>query len=115
MFFRNMILISIFMIFFFCSIGFAAGYESFGRRDPFVPLIGVPGAEHKGIWDVLTIEDVMIQGITVDPDGARKVFINGESMKEGDKKGLLLVESIGNNVVKIKLDEEYHELKLYEE
>ncbi len=92
-------------------------YEAHGRRDPFVPLVGVAVARGgpRGLGDILSIEDVSLQGILVGPDGAKMVIINGEMVKEGDKIGVVVVESIGNNVVRIKIDEEVHEMQLYEQ
>jgi hypothetical protein len=97
-------------------IGAAYEYESYSRRDPFVPLVGVSerGAT-SGIEGILTIEDVMLQGILIADSGKPGVIINGEIMREGDRVGRLSIESIGSNVVKIKIDDESFELKLYEE
>jgi cysteine synthase len=92
-------------------------YHADGRRDPFVPLVGVVvtrgGA--RGVGDILSIEDVSLQGILVGPDGAKMVIINGEMIKEGDKIGTVTIESIGNNAVKIKIEDEVHEIHLYEQ
>ncbi len=91
-------------------------YKSLGRRDPFVPLIGVPqDGTRGGARGVLTVDDVVLQGIVIDPAGKRSAIINGEFMTEGDSIGVLTVESIDANVVKIKIDEDEHEIKLYEE
>lgn len=100
---------------FSCFAQNAAEYKSFGRRDPFVPLVGTSREGAAGdTWGILTIDDVVLQGIVVSPDGARSVVINGEIMKEGDKKERLFVESITENTVTIVIEEQKHELKLYE-
>ena len=95
--------------------GPAFRYNSYGRRDPFVPLVGVfeEGAK-GGVWSILTIDDVVLQGIVVSADGSRSIVVNGEVMSEGERIGRLYVESIGENAVNIKIDEESFELKLYE-
>ena len=81
------------------GIAGAYEYESMGRRDPFVPLVGITGEGHAGgINSILTVEDVSLQGIVVGPDNERNVIINGELLKKGDKRERLSVESIGNNV-----------------
>ena len=94
---------------------YAFNYEAHGRRDPFVPLIGVAESGHmSGARGILTVEDVSLQGIVVGPNGQSAVVINGELMQEGQMIERLLVESIGDNVVVIKIDEEKFYLKLYE-
>ncbi|GEM_PF-1225135 len=98
-----------------CTTGVSYAYSSAGRRDPFVPLVGVSSERSgEGVWGILTIDDVVFQGVTVEPDGARSVIINGEVLREGDEVGRLTVESIGDNVVKIKIGDERFEKKLYE-
>jgi len=112
-------------VLFFCvmlllavSICFECGayqYDAHGRRDPFVPLIGVSDTSSaSGARGILTIDDVSLQGIVTSSDGKRAVVINGELMNEGQRVERLLVESIGDNVVMIKIDEERFYLKLYE-
>ncbi|MFH1552652.1 MAG: hypothetical protein ABID83_03320 [Candidatus Omnitrophota bacterium] len=110
--------IFIFFLIFMASqhvYGAAFKYTSYDRRDPFVPLVGVPQeGTTAGVLGILTIDDVELGGIAVDPDGKRSVIINNEIMREGDGIGHLSVESIGTNVVKVKINGESHELKLYE-
>ena len=103
------------------AVGFsddgAYQYESLGRRDPFVPLVGVVSRREsvRGLEGILSIEDVSLQGILVGPGGSRSVIINGEVVAEGMKMGTLTVESIRDNEVTIKIDEDVHTLKLYEQ
>jgi hypothetical protein len=103
------------------AIGFSDGntyqYESLGRRDPFVPLVGVTSRREsvRGLEGILSIEDVSLQGILVGPDGSRSVIINGEVVEEGKKIGTLMVESIKDNEVTVRIDEDTHTLKLYEQ
>ena len=100
----------------FSAAVYAFEYKSMGRRDPFVPLVGVsqegvPG----GAMGVLTRDDVVVQGIVTGPNGMRSVIINGEIMTEGDSIGRLTVMKIGENVVTIKIDEDTFYVKLYED
>jgi hypothetical protein len=91
-------------------------YNAHGKRDPFVPLVGVAReGSAGGAWGVFSIDDVVLQGITLGPGGERCVIINGEIMKEGDKIGLLSVQSIGNNEVILRIEDKTFEKKLYEE
>jgi len=97
--------------------GYAAAleYDSFGRRDPFVPLVGVPKEKSRGsLWGISSVEEISLQGILINPDGTRSAVMNGEVMKEGQSIDRLVVQSIGANTVVVILDSERHELKLYE-
>ena len=94
---------------------YAFEYESLGRRDPFVPLIGISElSSASGARGILTIDDVSLQGIVTGPNGKRAVVINGELMQEGHMIERLFIEAIGDNIVMIKIDEERFYLKLYE-
>ncbi len=95
--------------------GAASGYDPSGRRDPFVPLVGVAREVLKaGEEAIAGIRDIAVQGIVINPDGTRNVIINNEVLEEGETSGRLFVESIGTNGVTIRLDGKRYELKLYE-
>ena len=113
-FFRCMVSILAAAAFLGMAAAYAVEYDSFGRRDPFVPLVGIPEAGPKmDLLGVLTVDDMVLQGIIVEPDGARSVIINGQLMKEGEKKGRLSIELIGNNAVQIKIDDAEHKIMLH--
>jgi hypothetical protein len=89
-------------------------YNSYGRRDPFVPLVGVTDIVRRGgIEGISSIDAVDLQGIVVSEDGRKGVIMNGEVISEGEVIGLLKVEYVGSNTVVIKIDNDKHELKLY--
>ncbi|MEA3489208.1 MAG: hypothetical protein U9R44_02550 [Candidatus Omnitrophota bacterium] len=95
--------------------GSAFEYNSLGRRDLFVPLVGVPKeGSGGGVMGILTIDDVALQGITVSSGGEKYVVINGELLREGDKAGRLSIIAIEPNVVTIEIDDRKFEKKLYE-
>ncbi|MFH1394943.1 MAG: hypothetical protein ABIH09_02165 [Candidatus Omnitrophota bacterium] len=98
-------------------IGFANEYSSSDRRDPFVSLVGVQKetVQAGSAWNVFSIEDVVLQGIVMTPDGTRSAIINGEVINEGDGIDQLLVESVGKNAVVISINGEKHELSLFDE
>jgi len=100
-----------------CEASLEAGYDSAGRRDPFVPLIGVSPRDtaRRGVWSVLSVDDVLLQGIVINPDGSRSAVINGEVIKEGEIIDQVLIKSVGENDVIIEINGRMHELKLYEE
>ncbi len=100
-------------------VGYASAavseYDSFGRRDPFVPLVGVPKEKSRGsLWGISSVDEIALQGILVNPDGTRSVIMNGEVMAEGQSIGQLKVQAIGANTIAVILDSERYELKLYE-
>ncbi len=114
---RSLLILAAALVFSVCTEGasFAYEYAAHGRRDPFVPLVGVEkGAAASGLVGVYSIEDVSLQGIVNGPGGKKGAIINGEFVKEGDKVERVYIESVGDNVVVIKIDEDRHELKLYE-
>ena len=92
----------------------AEKYNSYGRRDPFVPLVGVADVVTRGgIEGIASIEDVDLQGIVVSANGRKGVIMNGEVIGEGEIAGNIKIESVGSNTVVIKIDNEIHEIKLY--
>ena len=89
-------------------------YNSFGRRDPFVPLVGVTEVQSRGgLAGVYAVDDVTLQGIVTGPDGRKSAIINGDVIHEDQRMGNLYIESIGKDSVIIKINEERHELKLF--
>lgn len=109
-------LAAVLFLFFCASVSVSAEeYKSYGRRDPFVPLVGLSReTSAKGVLGILTVDDVILQGIAVNSDGTNSVIINGELMRKGERIGRVSVESISDNVVEIKIDDENHRLRLYE-
>ena len=90
-------------------------YNAEGKRDPFVPLIGVTGASAaSGIGGISSLDNVTLQGIIVSPSGHKSVILNGEMMKEGDCVGDLTIVKISNNKVTVKIGQQAHDLRLYE-
>ena len=101
----------------FSGITQAAEYNSAGRRDPFVPIVGghsVGGWETGGIGEIISVGDIEIQGIVSGLNGKRSVIVNGEIMTEGEQISQLKIEKIGNNKVEIVFEGEKHTLYLYE-
>jgi len=90
-------------------------YESSGKRDPFVPLVGVNIQTTGSLEDVLSIEDVKLQGLAVDSAGKRAAIMNGEMVKEGETVGRVTVKKILRNRVIILIGEDEYDLNIYEE
>lgn len=75
-------------------------YESRGKRDPFVPLIGQGKTSARiGLEDVASISDIKLEGIAVNAKGKRVAVLNGELLKEGDGAGIVKVRKVGEKNV----------------
>ncbi len=85
-------------------------YESGGRRDPFVPLIGPGGLKpEKGS------EDLEVQGIIFDEKSESLVLINGDFYKAGQRVGSAVVISIFKDRVILSQDDKEKTLWIREE
>lgn len=89
--------------------------RSFGRRDPFIPLVG--GARQpfgSGIEDIRTVDDVNFEGVVSDAEGRRNAIINGELIKEGQKKGIVKIVEVKENEIIIEIEGIRHHLRLFD-
>lgn len=89
-------------------------YDHRGKRDPFVPLVGVTSGKVESLEDIMSIEDVSLQGIACDSTGRKAVIINGEMVREGEGGGHLVVKRILKNEVILAIDEEEYRLNIHE-
>lgn len=90
-------------------------YNHHGKRDPFVPLVGVTARAFESLEDIMSIEDVNLQGIAVDSSGKKVAILNGEMVKEGETVGHLTVKKISKDTITIMIDEEESTLNIYVE
>ena len=88
-------------------------YDSRGRRDPFIPLVGVTATAVSSLDDVMSIEDVKLQGVASNAAGVQVAIINGEMIKEGEKSGRVTLKEIAKEKIVILIDEESYEVSLY--
>ncbi len=95
--------------------GQAVKYEPKGKRDPFVPLIGSGKSASVGLEDVLSVEDLNLEGIAVGPQGKMVAIINDHILKENDKVGNLQVKSITKKEAVIFIEGKEYKLGLIEE
>jgi hypothetical protein len=94
----------------------AFGYESKGKRDPFIPLIGQDrGSNSSGLEGVRSIQDITLEGIAVGPLGKNVAILNGQMVKEKDSFGLLQIKKISKKTVEISIDGRIYKLSLQEE
>ena len=90
-------------------------YDAHGKRDPFVPLIGDIHMGRTDSDEIVSIEDVVFQGIASDAMGRKVVIVNDEIFKIGDTAGAMLVKSISNKSVIIVIQGKEYDLLLYGE
>ena len=89
-------------------------YETKGKRDPFIPLIGPDKAKVSGVIDIVSIDDVNLEGIAFGAKGRRSVIMNGEILKEGDKVGEVEVRKITKSTVTISIGVNEYTLNIQE-
>lgn len=78
-------------------------YESGGRRDPFVPLVGAEGILLKEI----NLSEFHLEGIVYDPSKGSLALINGEFYRAGDQvKGATLQTIAKDHVVLAQEDKD---------
>ena len=96
--------------------GPAVGYESKGKRDPFIPLIGQEKVSRvRGLEEITSVEDIFLEGIAIGPVGNNIAILNGQMVKENNKFGALQIKKISKKTVEISIDGKFHTLSLQEE
>ncbi|MFC1590209.1 hypothetical protein ACFL42_01805 [Candidatus Omnitrophota bacterium] len=89
-------------------------YSSGGKRDPFVPIVGITEGDMGAVIkleDVVAIDEIILEGIAVGAGGNTVVIMNGELMRERQKRGGIVVEKITEGGVDISLNEQSYSLK----
>ena len=90
-------------------------YESHGRRDPFVSLVGPEKSTITKLEDITSIDDINLEGIAIGAKGHRIAIINGEMLKERDKVGDIELKAIGKKAVRISIGDKEYKVNLPEE
>lgn len=90
-------------------------YESQGKRDPFVPLIGVDRPSLSKLEDITSIADVRLEGIASKSGGKMVAILNGEIAREGDKFGDIEIRKITKDTVTIFMGGHSYDKNLGEE
>lgn len=78
-------------------------YESQGKRDPFVPLVGIDKPAISKLEDVTSITDIRLEGIASGAKGNLVAILNGEIVKEGNKYGEIKIVKITKKAVTIRM------------
>ena len=103
------------MVFASCAGAENFEYNSRGRRDPFVPLVGVERPAVTRLADITSVEDMKLEGIVSGPKGNMAAMMNGEMIKTNDKIGDIVVKSITKAGVTLTVGGKEYQLKLPEE
>jgi|GEM_PF-795157 len=91
-------------------------YNSKGKRDPFMPLVGAGAVyETKEAVEINSLQDVVLEGIVYDEKGGSRAIINSMILKEGDKAGAMTIEKIEPKKVTLQIGDETHEVILSED
>ena len=104
------------------------GYEARGKRDPFVPLIGLAKekskekSKEKGkdvgpvrLAEVGSVNDILLEGVAIGAQGKNVAILNGQMVKENDEIGVLRIIKISRNAVELSIDGKVYTLSLRKE
>jgi hypothetical protein len=89
-------------------------YDSHGKRDPFIPLVTKDGRTLTAYSDIISISDVVVEGILFDPKGGSVVIINDIILKQADTISGIVVEKIEKDYVVLSFKGEQHKFNLKE-
>ncbi len=57
-------------------------YDAKGKRDPFVPLMGVKPGLVSGLFGVESVDDIRLEGLVFDPVSGSVAIANGVVLRE---------------------------------
>lgn len=96
--------------------GPVSGYESKGKRDPFIPLVGQEREGHvAGLEGIISVQDIVLEGVAMGPSGNNIAILNGQMVREGDRFGLIQIKKISRKTVELSIEGKFHILILQEE
>ena len=115
----NSTLFGLAMTMLFIATSFAAEqsrYDSHGKRDPLVPLVGQekPGGT-VALSEIVSIDEVMLEGIAGETTGNKTAIMNGELVKENFKSGEVQIKKISKNSVTLTISGKDFTVNLPEE
>jgi hypothetical protein len=87
-------------------------YEAKGKRDPFVPLVGMDRPAVASLEDVSSVDDLKLEGIAIGAQGRKIAILNGEALKEGDKIGEVELKTVAKKSVNVMVGGKPYELVL---
>lgn len=80
-------------------------------RDPFWPLVTEDGKLVEG-FDLMTLENVYLEGIVWDPEGDSVVMVNGMVLRKGDRIGAFEILKIEKSRVTLRSGDDQRYLNL---
>jgi hypothetical protein len=92
----------------------ALTYDSKGKRDPFVPLIGQERVMSANLDAIVSPEDLKLEGIATVAGTKRIAIINGQMVKDNDKFGVIKIKSILRDRVELSIEGSDYTLTLQE-
>lgn len=69
-------------------------YEPQKKRDPFIPLATGQSGSVTGLFGVESVDDITLEGVVFDPNGASIVIANGVVLKQGESQGDVKVAEV---------------------
>ncbi|MCM8761381.1 MAG: hypothetical protein NC938_01915 [Candidatus Omnitrophica bacterium] len=114
---RSMGAVSIILLVMIVPLGHCENfqYESHGKRDPFVPLVGVDRPAAGRLEEITSVADIRLEGIATGAGKSMVAILNGEVVKEGDKFGDIEIKKITGRKVSILFGGKPYEMSLTEE
>ena len=95
-----------------CALCDGFKYESRGKRDPFVPLVGGSRPAVIKLEDVTSADDVKVEGIAIGAQGKKAAILNGEVLKENDKVGEVELKKIDRKSIVVVIGGKSYNLYL---
>lgn len=85
-------------------------YDSKGKRDPFISLIG-KNVKLTDVELLESIEQVRVEGVIVDPDKGSSAIVNGQIIRVGEFLGGFKLEKVTNYYIVMKRDEKEYTIQ----
>jgi len=87
-------------------------YESRGKRDPFMPLVGIDRPAVTRLEDVASIDDLKLEGIALGAQGRRAAMLNGQVVREHEKVGEVELQKIDEKSITVLIGGKAYEIFL---
>ncbi|MFH1995979.1 MAG: hypothetical protein ABIJ27_03155 [Candidatus Omnitrophota bacterium] len=105
-----------------CSVVWAANghagsfrYDSNGKRDPFVPLVGMNEMTSAGrlkLDEVVAIDEITLEGVARGAGGRATAFLNGELVRENQRRGNVEIKKISDKDVTVTINGKEHRISV---